>query len=98
MNACKTEESLFVYFFSPLCPYCVESTPILNEIANEVGVEIRQLNVLEDPEAFNHYSFESTPTLIYFEQGEEKSRLVGGIADEGRQELAKQFLTENMQQ
>ena len=44
-------ESLLVSFFSPLCSFCVENTPIYNRIANEIGVEIHQLNVLEDPEA-----------------------------------------------
>src|SRR5690554_6149924 len=29
-------ESLLVYFFSPLCSFCVESTPIYNRIANEI--------------------------------------------------------------
>lgn len=88
----KNKEDLFVYFFSPLCKYCVESTPIVNDIAGEVQVEIHQYNVLEFRQGFSQYRFDSTPTLIYFEDGVEKDRFVGGIAQEIYQQQMRAFL------
>lgn len=83
-------EGMFVYFFSPLCQFCVESTPIVNETASDLQIEIHQFNVLENQLAFQLFQFDSTPTLIYFEDGQEQGRLVGSM--KGRQDTLKEFL------
>ncbi len=64
-------EPVTAYFFSPLCSYCMEMTPVLMPIADEMGVEVFQYNVLEYPEEAAIYNIEATPSLIYFEDGEE---------------------------
>lgn len=78
----KNKEDIIVYLFSPACEYCRETTPILNEIAEEVGVEYRQLNVYEFSEQFEKYRLEGTPTLIVFKDGVEVDRISGGIVDQ----------------
>jgi|HigsolmetaAR203D_1030402.scaffolds.fasta_scaffold00656_23 Thiol-disulfide isomerase and thioredoxins len=77
----KNGEDLIVYMFSPVCQYCRETTPILNEIAKETGVDYWQLNVYEFTEQFDKYRLTGTPTLIAFKNGEEVERISGGIAD-----------------
>ncbi|MDL4842772.1 thioredoxin family protein [Aquibacillus rhizosphaerae] len=68
-------EDVTVYFYSPTCVYCRNTTPIVVPLAEEMGIDLKKLNLLEFkvPE----YSIESTPTLIHFEDGEEVSRIVG---------------------
>ena len=73
----ESDEGTYAYFFSPTCQYCKAFTPVLMPIAEEYGVKIDQLNVLEFNLASNTYRIESTPTLIYFENGEEVARIVG---------------------
>jgi thiol-disulfide isomerase/thioredoxin len=86
------KESLVVYMFSPECPYCRQTTPILNEIAEEVGADYRQLNVFEFLEMWDTYNINATPTLIYFENGEEVARIEGGIGGTNTRETFRQFL------
>ena len=79
-------EDVFAYLFSPLCSYCMQFTPKLMEVADEKDIQIDQLNVLEFENAKAAYNLEATPTLIYFEDGKEVSRIVGDYSkDEIRQ-------------
>ena len=75
------KEDVIVYLFSPVCQYCQETTPILNQIAKEVGVEYRQLNVYEFSDQFDKYRLQGTPTIIAFKDGVEVDRINGGIVD-----------------
>lgn len=75
-------ESVTAYFFSPLCQYCKQMTPIMMPIAEEMDVTVEQLNVLEYENAGHTYQIEATPTLIHFADGEEVGRMVGGQPEE----------------
>ncbi|MDP5274562.1 thioredoxin family protein [Chengkuizengella axinellae] len=85
-------EGFFVYFFSPTCPHCQYTTPLLNPIAEEVGVELFQYNVLEFEQGWDY--IDSTPTVVYFENGQQKDLIHGGIADDVVANMYTQFLTE----
>ncbi|MFF5995332.1 thioredoxin family protein [Lysinibacillus sp. KU-BSD001] len=80
-------KGVFAYLFSPLCGYCKQFTPTLMPVAKDEGIQIDQLNVLEFENAWTTYKLEGTPTLIYFENGKEVTRLYGGnhSADDVRQ-------------
>ncbi|MEK4427017.1 thioredoxin family protein [Solibacillus sp. FSL K6-1523] len=77
----ESGEGVVGYFFSPECSFCRSYTPKLMPIAEELDVKVNQLNVLEFPEEWGKYALEATPTLIYFENGEEVARLTGDAAD-----------------
>jgi|SRR5690625_296290 len=70
-------EDVTVYFFSPQCEFCLEATPRLMEVADEVDVDIKQYNLLEFEQGWNNYNIRSTPTLIHFKDGKEVDRLLG---------------------
>lgn len=74
-------EPVVAYMFSPECPHCMKMTPALMPIADEVGVHIDQLNILEYDKGWDEYNIEYTPTLIYFKDGKEVSRIVGDYSD-----------------
>lgn len=78
----ESGESVTAYFFSPLCQYCQQMTPIMMPIAKDLGVEVDQLNLLEYENTGFKYQIESTPTLIHFANGEEVGRMVGGQPEE----------------
>ncbi len=74
-------EPVVAYMFSPECPHCMKMTPALMPIADEVGVQIDQLNILEYDKGWDDYNVEATPTLIYFKDGKEVNRIVGDYSD-----------------
>lgn len=75
-------EGVFAYMFSPVCSYCLEFTPTLMAVAEQEDIQIDQLNVLEYGNAGTTYQITETPTLVYFENGEEVTRLVGNHDEE----------------
>lgn len=74
----------FVYFFSPSCIYCMQTTPVLKPMADELGVELPMFNLLEFPDGRRDYEIDSTPTLAYFKDGVKDKQLVGGVDLEGK--------------
>ena len=84
----ESGEGVFAYMFSPLCSYCVQFTPKLMDVAEEEGIQIDQLNVLEYEPAWTTYNLEGTPTLIYFEDGKEVARIV---SDRSKEEVRQFF-------
>ena len=85
-------EDLNAYFFSPTCVHCQAFTPVLMPIAEELGIDIAQINVYEYPELWDKYNFDHTPTFIHFENGVEVNRFVGALTEN---EL-RDFLDENV--
>ncbi|MBC5636641.1 thioredoxin family protein [Ornithinibacillus hominis] len=70
-------ESVTVYYYSPICVYCKATTPYLVPLAEEMGVDMVKLNLLEFSTEGNKYGIQSTPTLVHYEDGKEVARLEG---------------------
>jgi thioredoxin 1 len=85
-------EDATVYFYSPTCPHCKVATPILMPLADDMDINIDQLNVLEYESAWDEFAIEGTPTLIRFEDGKEVARVTGGQDKEQYQ----QWLEDNV--
>jgi thiol-disulfide isomerase/thioredoxin len=73
----KNGEDATVYFYSPTCPHCVRTTPIVSPLAKELDVNLVQFNLLEFEEGWNNYGIESTPTIVQYKDGKEVNRIVG---------------------
>ena len=84
----ESREEVFAYLFSPLCGYCKQFTPKLMPIAEKEGIHIDQLNVLEYESEWTTYKLKATPTLIYFKDGKEVTRIVG---DHSKAEIREFF-------
>lgn len=83
-------EPTTVYFFSPTCPHCQATTPVLMPVAEDMDVDVLQYNLLEYEQGWQDYIIEATPTLVHFEDGEEVARWVGSQPKEN----IEQFFTE----
>ncbi|MFB5760512.1 thioredoxin family protein [Paenibacillus medicaginis] len=77
----NNKESFFVYFFASDCPHCRVTTPQLMPLADQEGITLHQFNLKEFEEGWNQYHIEFTPTLVYYENGVEKERIVGGLSE-----------------
>lgn len=70
-------ETMTVYFYASDCVHCQNTTPVIVPMVEEMGLDLKKLNLLEFKDQWSKYGIDSTPTLIHFENGEEISRLVG---------------------
>lgn len=70
-------DDVTAYFFSSTCGYCLEMTPILMPIADELDEEVFQYNVLEFNDEAAPYAITSTPSLIHYKDGMEVGRMEG---------------------
>ncbi|WP_138419763.1 thioredoxin family protein [Aquibacillus sediminis] len=90
-------EAITVYFYDPTCPHCQQTTPEVVPMTDDLGVELKKLNVLEFEDAWNTYQIEATPTIVHFEDGQEAARIRGGIgADLERQAEFEAFFEDNV--
>jgi thioredoxin 1 len=71
--------TVLVYFWAEWCPPCKVLGPIIKEISEELGdqVTIAKVDVDNSPESASKFGVMSIPTLIVFQNGEMKSKLVG---------------------
>ncbi|WP_226660006.1 thioredoxin family protein [Pseudalkalibacillus hwajinpoensis] len=87
----SNEEDAFVYFYSPTCIHCKNTSPILVPLAEDMDIDLKKYNVLEFEQGWNDYQIESTPTLVRFKDGKEVDRIVGTQTEE----TFKQWIEKN---
>ena len=74
----SSDKAALVDFWAEWCGPCRMIAPILEEVAGENDtIAIAKLNVDENPSSAMQYDVMSIPTMILFQDGVEKKRLVG---------------------
>lgn len=75
----ENKEDVTVYFYSPVCSHCQETTPILIPVTEEMNIDMKKVNLweFEHEDYWSRYKIESTPTLVHYKAGKEVGRLNG---------------------
>lgn len=88
------DKPVLVDFFAEWCGPCKMMKPILNDLHEKMGQNIRILKVDVDkwPEASNHYNITGVPTLMIFKNGEIVWRQAGVVPAVSLQKIINQFI------
>lgn len=81
----KSEDHIWVYIGRPTCPMCEEFLPVLTHVLKEQDQQMYYYNTDEAKEEngqkmmniLNRLEVDAVPTMIYFEQGKMKKKIVG---------------------
>lgn len=78
--------AVFVDFYAEWCGPCKMTSPIIDELSNEVKtMKFVKINVDENPDIAQQYLVFSIPTFIIFKSGQVASQFVGAMGKEGFQ-------------
>lgn len=81
---------LLLDFYSSTCSPCKMLSPIIDEFAkNNLDIEVRKINVEEEPQLARQYSVRSLPTVIMIQDDVVVASFVGLRDLKSIQELAE---------
>ena len=77
----KQTETVLIDFWASWCGPCRMLSPIIDQVAKEVGPEIKvcKVNIDEQPELATQFNVMSVPTLVVMKNGEAIHKSVGVI-------------------
>ena len=86
----QSDRPVLVDFWADWCVPCHMVSPVVEEIAkdNEGRVKTVKLNVDDNPQTAMAYGVMSIPTLIVFNKGKERGRVVGA---RGKEAILREF-------
>ncbi len=89
------ERPVLVDFTAEWCGPCKMMKPVLEELRQRMGNEIRiiKVDIDQSPQAAASYSVNSVPTLILFQKGNILWRQSGVIAAPSLQKIINQFIS-----
>lgn len=80
----EPKRPVLVDFWAKSCVPCCTVAPIVGSVAKSYpgAVQVAKLNVDNNPSVAWHYRIQAIPTLILFQDGEEKDHMIGVTSKE----------------
>ncbi len=85
---------VLVDFWAPWCGPCHMVTPMMEEIAKEMGgkVKVGKVNVDEESSLGQEYEIMSIPAVFVFKNGEIVERLIGAMNKDSYMESIEKYI------
>lgn len=77
----QSEPLVLADFYSDSCVPCKRLSPVLAEIEEELAEDLKvvKININFNRELSEKYEIQTAPTIVFFKNGEEVSRLQGAV-------------------
>jgi thioredoxin-like negative regulator of GroEL len=76
-QALQNKEDATIYFYSPTCGPCQQTSPIVVPLTKEMGIDLKLFNLLEFKDGWGTFNIDKTPTIVKYKNGKEVDRIVG---------------------
>lgn len=93
----KKNKLVVVDFFAEWCMPCVMMAPIIQNLSEKHGdkVKFAKVNVDEQGELAQQFEISSIPCIIFFQDGKQVDRIVGGVAESFLEEKIRDYVSLN---
>lgn len=81
-NDILKQNEKFIYFYQTNCYYCKKTSPIVIPMTKKLNINMEILNLEEEPNGWNQFKIEGTPTIIHYKDGKEIDRIEGEYKEE----------------
>lgn len=77
----NSDKLVLTDFYSDSCIPCKRLSPVLSELEREYGdnLKVVKVNINFDSALMEKYEVQASPTIIFFKDGQEQSRLRGAV-------------------
>ena len=89
----EKEKLVIADFYSDSCIPCKRMSPVLAELEEEFADSVKfvKLNINFDAETAEKYEVTAVPTLVFFKNGEEQTRIVGVVKKAELEDIINSF-------
>lgn len=81
-NDILKQDEKFIYFYQTNCHYCKKTSPIVIPMTKKLNINMEVLNLEKEPNGWNQFKIEGTPTIIHYKNGKEIDRIEGEYTEE----------------
>lgn len=91
----RSETPVLVDFWAEWCAPCRTLAPIVERVAKQYAgaTRVLKLNVDDNPVIAQRYGIQGIPTLILFQNGEEKERVIGAASEEAISQMIEKYVS-----
>jgi thioredoxin len=81
---------VLAFFWAPWCPTCVQTAPLIDQLAAEARGRLRvaKINVDQAPQVSNRYDIRAVPYIYVFDNGQARENMPGAM---DRQQLRQRM-------